>query len=140
MKRQVILDPGPLVAYLNSRDKYHEWALLQWAAIEPPLLTCEPVLSEACFLLGGIEGGQTAIMELVRRRIVHIPFRLIDHVNEISMLLDKYSDLPMSLADGCLVRMAELYPEGTILTLDEDFVAYRKNKTRIIPTLLPPSP
>jgi len=140
MKRQVIMDTGPLVAYLNSRDKYHEWALLQWAAIEPPLLTCEPVLSEACFLLGGFKGGQRAIMELVRRRIVHIPFRLIDHVNEISMLLDKYSDLPMSLADGCLVRMAELYPEGTILTLDEDFVAYRKNKTRIIPTLLPPSP
>jgi predicted nucleic acid-binding protein len=137
MKRHVILDTGPLVAFLNGRDKYHEWTLRQWAEIEPPLLTCEAVLSEACFLLGGLGGGQAAVVELLRRQIVHIPFSMIDHLNALSLLLKKYSDLPMSLADGCLVRMAEIYSESPVLTLDEDFKIYRKNKTQIIPTLSP---
>jgi predicted nucleic acid-binding protein len=74
MKRQVILDTGPLVAFLNGRDRCHEWAMLQWAQIDPPLLTCEAVLSEACFLLRGIEGGQAAVLELLRRGVVHLAF------------------------------------------------------------------
>ena len=137
MKRHVILDTGPLVAFLNGRDKYHEWALMQWAAIEPPLLTCEAVLSEACFLLAGLDGGQTAVVELLRRKVVHIPFSMIDHLDALSLLLKKYSDLPMSLADGCLVRMAELYSQSPVLTLDKDFMMYRKNKTQIVPILSP---
>ena len=66
MKRRVILDTGPLVAFINAKDKYHKWAVLQWSQIEPPMLTCEGVLSEACFLLGKLEGGAHAVPEIVR--------------------------------------------------------------------------
>ena len=55
MKRQVILDTGPLVAFLNSRDRYHDWAKAQWAQTGPPRSTCEAVVSEACFLLRVME-------------------------------------------------------------------------------------
>ena len=138
MKRRVILDTGPLVAIINGRDKYHKWATLQWSQIDPPLLTCEAVLSEACFLLGSLDGGKIAVLKLVQRRILHIPFSLVEHTNQISWLLKKYSNVPMSLADACLVRMAELYSESTILTLDADFSIYRKNKRQVIPILSPP--
>jgi len=137
MKRQVILDTGPLVAFLNGQDRFHEWASLQWAQIDPPLLTCETVLSEACFLLRGIEGGQAAVLELLRRGVVHPAFRLNEHVNQITWLVKKYSDVPMSLADACLIRMAELYTDGPVLTLDDDFRIYRRNKREIIPLLSP---
>ena len=137
MKRRVILDTGPLVAFINGRDKYHKWAILQWAQIEPPLLTCEAVLSEACFLLGSLDDGQTAVLELLQRRILHAPFKVIEHVNQITWLLQKYSNVPMSFADACLVRMTEVYAESLVLTLDTDFSIYRKNKRHVIPILLP---
>jgi len=137
MKRQVILDTGPLVAFLNGRDRYHTWATLQWAKIDPPLLTCEAVLSEACFLLRDIEGGQAAALELLRRGVLHLSFRIDEHVNQITWLLRKYSDVPMSLADACLVRMSELHGDSPILTLDDDFRIYRKNKREVIPILSP---
>ena len=137
MKRRVILDTGPLVAFINGRDKYHKWATLQWAQIEPPLLTCEAVLSETCFLLGRLDGGQIAVLELLKRRILHTPFRMGEHLNQIAWLLQKYSNVPMSLADACLVRMTEVYPESLVLTLDTDFSIYRKNKRQVIPILSP---
>ncbi len=138
MKQQVILDTGPLVAFINGRDRYHKWAMLQWAQIDPPLLTCEAVLSEACFLLSRLSGGQKAVLEFFNRGVLHIPFRLIEHANQIGRLLHKYSNVPMSLADACLVRMTELYSESALFTLDTDFKIYRKNKRQVIPTLLPP--
>ena len=138
MKRQVILDTGPLVAFLNGRDRYHRWATLQWAQIDPPLLTCEAVLSEVCFLLRDIEGGQAAVLELLRRGVLHLPFRIDEHVNQITWLLRKYSDVPMSLADACLVRISELHADSPVLTLDDDFRIYRKNKRQAIAILSAP--
>ena len=44
----------------------------------------------------------------------------------------------MSLADACLVRMAEILEESSILTLDDHFRVYRKNKRQVIPLLIPP--
>ena len=137
MKQQVILDTGPLVAFINGRDRYHNWATVQWGQIRPPLLSCEAVLSEACFLLRGIEGGQAAVLELLRRGILHLPFRIEEHINQITWLLQKYSDVPISLADACLVRMSELYADSPVLTLGDDFRIYRKNKRQVIPIQTP---
>ncbi len=131
------MDTGPLVALINGRDTYHQWAMQQWALIQPPLLTCEAVLSEACFLVGGLDGGTRAILELLQRGIIGIPFRLGEHTEEVAGLLKKYADVPMSLADGCLVRMTELYTASSVLTLDADFSIYRKNKRRMIPIISP---
>ncbi|MCD6296820.1 MAG: PIN domain-containing protein [Deltaproteobacteria bacterium] len=137
MKRRVILDTGPLVAFINGRDKYHKWATLQWAQIEPPFLTCEAVLSEAYFLLGSLDEGQVAVLGLLQRKVLHLPFRMSEHVNQIAWLLQKYSNIPISFADACLVRMTEIYAESLVLTIDSDFSIYRKNKRQVIPTLSP---
>lgn len=134
---RVILDTGPLVALLNSRDRHHAWAVDQWSRIAPPLRTCDSVLAEACFLVQPFEGGHTAVLDLVRRSVVDTSFQLAEEVGAISRLLKKYRDVPMSLADGCLVRMAELDDEGIVLTLDSDFRVYRKNGRQVIPTLSP---
>ena len=137
MRQDVILDTGPLVAVLNAGDKDHNWAASQWSQINPPFLTCEAVLSEACFLLRQLEKGQTVVIELLKRGILDTTFRVDEHVDQISWLLHKYSDVPISLADACLVRMTELYPKSTVLTLDSDFKIYRKNRRQVIPILSP---
>lgn len=137
MKQSVILDTGPLVAIINGRDRHHTWAELQWSQISPPLLTCEAVLSEACFLLRGLNGGQAAVLELLKRGILDTSFRAFEHVDQISWLIQKYANVPISLADACLVRMTELSPTSVVLTIDADFNIYRKNRRQVIPVLSP---
>lgn len=139
MKGQVILDTGPLVAFLNSRDKYHDWAVTQFGQIQPPLLTCEAVVSEACFLLRTWTHGAGSVLELLERKVVEISFSLADNLAPVAGLLKKYANVPASLADACLVRMAELHDQSPILTLDADFKIYRKHKRKVIPLLLTPA-
>lgn len=76
-------------------------------------------------------------MDLVNRGVNQTPFRLEDEVQSIMSLIGRYSDVPMSLADACMVRMAERHAQSTVLTLDEDFLIYRKNDRRVIPVLIP---
>ena len=138
MKRQVILDTGPLVAFINGRDRYHKWSVSQWAQIEPPLMTCEAVLSESCFLLSDTGKGSLTVLELLKRGVLSLPFRIDDSFDQIKWLLKKHSNIPMALADAWLMRMSELYINSQVLTLDNDFKIYRKNKRQVIPLLTPP--
>ena len=137
MKRHVLLDTGPLVAFLDRRDEHHEWAVSQWSDIQPPLLTCESVISEACFLLRSLAGGGEGVLELMLRGVVAIEFRLGDDLKPVAKLLSKYANVPMSVADASLVRMAERLPESPVLTVDTDFRLYRKHGRQVIPTILP---
>ena len=138
MRKQVLLDTGPLVASINRRDRFHEWAKMQLAHISPPMLTCEAVIAESCFLLRQTPGGSKAILELVRRGIALVAFRIEDHAEALIRLMTKYSDVPMSLADACLVRMSELHPDSSIMTLDADFKLYRRHGRQTIPLTKPP--
>jgi predicted nucleic acid-binding protein len=135
--KSMIVDTGPLVALLNARDGHHAWARDLMNEIEPPLATCEAVLSEACFLVRNLKGGRDAVLELVAREIVVVKFRLGDEVEAVRKLMARYATVPMSLADACLVRMSELEDHATVLTMDGDFEIYRKNKRQVIQTLTP---
>jgi predicted nucleic acid-binding protein len=137
VKENVLLDTGPLVAFLNRRDKFHNWALAQWDQIKPPMLTCEAVISEACFLLAGTNTGIDSVMQMIQRKITTVSFHLDEHIPPVKKLLLKYRSVPISLADACLIRMSELHPDSRIFTLDSDFNLYRKDRRRIIPTIMP---
>ena len=65
MKKQVIVDTGVLVAIINKNDHYHRWALQQFADIQPPLLTCEAIISETCFLLRHYQQANLLLQWLV---------------------------------------------------------------------------
>jgi predicted nucleic acid-binding protein len=133
----VLIDTGPLVAFLNRRERFHAWAAGVLDAIEPPIFTCDPVLSEACFLLQDVSGGQDAVLELVSRGIVRSDFRVASEIDSLRVLMKKFSDVPMSLADACLVRMTELAQQSVVLTLDSDFRVYRRNRRQVVPTISP---
>ncbi len=137
MKARVLVDTGPLVAFVNRRDRFHEWAVARMAEIEPPLRTCEAVLTEACFLVRSLDGGLDSIMRLVSSGAVSVPFRLDQEIAPLTKLLKKYADVPISLADACLVRLAEQLADSAVLTLDKHFRVYRKHGRQVIPTILP---
>ena len=137
MKNKVILDTSSLVALINKKDNYHEWVKLQWEKINPPLLTCEPVITETCFLLQNVYGGQEIVMKFIEKKVIKIDFDLEQEITKVKMLLQQYQSVPMSLADGCLVRMAELHNHSPIYTLDSDFRIYRKNRNQLIDLIIP---
>ena len=135
--KRVIIDTGPIVAFLNKRDAYHHWAISQFALLAPPFITCEAVLSEACLILQKVKNGPKNILELVDRGLFILPFNLEAESTAIIQLLNKYMDIPMSLADACLVRMSEQFSDSVICTLDTDFKIYKRNRRETIPLLIP---
>jgi predicted nucleic acid-binding protein len=135
--QKVILDTGPLIAFLNRNDKYHDWALARLAEVKPPLLSCESVVSEACFLLRHYKNGASNVLKMLERQLIILPFSLEEEIDAVGALVRKYQSVPMSLADACLVRMSEQHSGSVVLTLDRDFKIYRKNKRNVVPTIMP---
>jgi predicted nucleic acid-binding protein len=137
MEHPILIDAGPLVAILDHRDQNHEWAEQQSVQLTSPPLTCEPVLTEAFYLLRSVVGGQDKLLELLSRRELILSFRVQEEISSLRRLVSRYTNVPMSLADACLVRMAEIHPDSVVFTLDTDFRIYRKHGRQVIPTLLP---
>jgi len=137
MTRQVLLDTGPLVAFLDKAERHHAWSVRQFREIAPPLLTCEGVIVEACFLLQTLPSAIQQVRTYLETRIIQLDFVLSPHIGRVFDLLHTYRNLPMSLADACLVCMAEEKEQSRVLTLDSDFKIYRQRGRMPIPLLLP---
>jgi predicted nucleic acid-binding protein len=114
MNKKVIIDTGVVVAYLSKSDKFHEWAKSELNKINAPLLTCEAVIVESYFLLKNTYGAVDLIFSLLRTKQIAIPFSLSSEMAEIEALMKRYENVPMSVADACLVRMSELIPGSVI--------------------------
>jgi len=137
MNHRVIFDTGPLVAVINQQDIWHHWTVEQLKQIRPPLLTCEPVISETLFLLRNYRHGVRSVFQWLDSGTIKLSFHLDQETGAVQDLMMKYTDVPMSLADACLVRMSEIYPDYPVLTLDSDFHIYRKFRKQIIETIVP---
>ena len=137
MSEIILLDTGSLVAVLYRRDQFHEWAVENISKMPAPLLTCEAVIAEACFLTQRMLGSSKAVYDFIETGAVKIDFNLADEFETVKDLALRYQNVPMSLADACLVRMSEIHENSTIFTTDGDFVIYRKNGNQIIPTIMP---
>src|SRR5262249_49413278 len=123
----ILLDTGPLVALLSRNDANHARARRLFAECAPPLRSCEAVIAEACFLMRKVDPdeGPAEVLALRRRGVYGIAMAIDGDWANIEGLLKKYADRPISLADACLIRCAEIHHEQRILTFDTDFSVYR---------------
>jgi len=130
-----IADTGFIVAFARENDQYHEWALDLAEHVNEPLLTCEAVLAEAAFHLE----SSFYVLSLLEDGLLRVNFDCSKHVLELRELARRYADRKPDLADLCLIRMSELNPRHSVITVDQaDFRVYRKNKREVIPLLCPP--
>jgi predicted nucleic acid-binding protein len=136
-KPEIIVDTGPLVAFLVGRDDHHAWAVAQFQRLPAPFLTCEPVLTETFHLVSRLPDGPRRFFELVCSGLLVVEFEMMAEREALKKLVQKYADLPMSLADACLVRMAELHSRASVFTVDSDFAIYRQHGRRRIATIVP---
>jgi uncharacterized protein len=130
-----IADTGFLVAFANANDKHHAWAVQLATSVTEPLLTCEAVLAETAFHLE----STSVVLAMVNDGLICLAFDCRDHFVQLARLADRYADRKPDVADLCLVRMSELFPKHSVITIDRtDFRVYRRNKRETIPTLCPP--
>ena len=124
-----IADTGFLVAFANRADAHHEWAVGLATQIDEPLLTCEAVLAEAAFHLR----NAALVLAMIGDGLITVSFAADEHLPQLSALAKRYKDREPDLADLCLIRMSELYPAHSVVTVDrEDFRVYRRNKREVI--------
>lgn len=130
-----VADAGFLVALWRRADQHHAWAVATARANPPPWATCEAALSEAEHLLGA--AGRASLRTACRRGALQVVGVFSDEVDAVIDLLNKYDDVPMSVADACLVRLTEVLPNALVLTTDKDFKIYRRHSRKVVPCLLP---
>jgi uncharacterized protein len=133
----ILLDTGPLVALLSKDDRFHEWEKAQFALHPAPFITCEAVVAETCFLLYRSGFDPARALMLIERGVVRLVFSLGKQLLSVRALFERYDNVPASLADACLVRMAELHEPSLVMTLDSDFKIYRCHGRKAIATLSP---
>ena len=134
---EVIVDTGPLVALLVAGDDHHRWTIERLRELRPPLLTCEAVLAEAAHLVRRVHDGIARFADLLESDLLRVDFDVMAQRASVTRLLRRYADRPMSLADACLVRLAELHDRAAVFTVDGDFAVYRKHGRRAIPLITP---
>lgn len=130
---KAIADTGFLVAFANRADKHHAWAVSVAQNITEPLLTCEAVLSETTFHLG----DAVLVLEMIEQGLIKLAFDAGEHLPQLNQLASRYADRSPDFADLCLVRMSELHPKHSVITVDGDFRVYRRNKRDVIPLICP---
>lgn len=91
---------------------------------------------ETFYLLGS--AGMATFIAILRRGDVRATFELGSDQEPVLALMQKYVDVPMSLADACLVRMTETHADPVLLTTDSDFRIYRRHSRQVVPCVMPP--
>lgn len=133
----VLLDTGPWVALLNRNDTHHKWAVEQFRLLPPPLLSCEAVVAETCFLLKRSGFDPSLPLQFIDRGVVQLPFVLQEQIGSVSSLFKRYENVPASLADAALIRLAEISDSPLLITTDSDFHIYRRHGRQTIPLVTP---
>ncbi len=128
--KPVLLDTSCIVAALDRSERNHAACSEILSELDAPLVTCEAVIAEACYLLRRLPGAPDAVLANVESGAFQVPFRVGIAAGAIRKLLAKYRKVRMDFADACLVHLANELDTGHILTLDDDFDVYRWKRNR----------
>ncbi|HKV63862.1 MAG TPA: PIN domain-containing protein [Candidatus Acidoferrum sp.] len=134
--KPALLDTGVIVALLDRSEKFHQACSEIVRTIEAPLVTCEAVIAESCYLLRNLPGAPEAVIENIAAGNFQLPFQLSREAAGVKQILRKYRDRKIDLADACLIRLANEFGTADILTLDKDFQIYRWGKNKPFRILL----
>jgi uncharacterized protein len=123
-----IADAGLLIALRSKNPRQRDWAIAVFESQQKPILTCEAALTEAAHFC-----GPEFVAALLEQGEVVVAFDLQEQLSRVATLIRKYPER-MDLADACLVRMTELFPDSRVFTIDRnDFAFYRRHGTEEIP-------
>ena len=125
MARNTLIDAGPIIALFTSNDRHHEAVTEYLKGYRGTLTTTWPVVTEASHMLSYDVRAQLALLKWIERGALQIREISGEAIGRIAQLMEKYSDLPMDLADATLVVVAETSGIREIMTIDSHFNSYR---------------
>jgi predicted nucleic acid-binding protein len=134
--KPILLDTGVIVALLDRSERFHQACAKTVRDLEAPLVTCEAVIAESCYLLRNLPGAPEAVIENVVAGIFQVPFQLSREAASVKQVLRKYRDRRIDFADACLIRLADEFETAGMLTLDKDFEIYRWGRNKPFRILL----
>ena len=134
--KPALLDTGVIVGLLDRSERFHQSCADTVQRLEAPLVTCEAVIAESCYLLRSLPGASEAVIENVVAGIFQLPFQLSREAVGVKQVLRKFWDRKIDLADACLICLANEFETADILTLDKDFEIYRWGKNKPFRILL----
>jgi predicted nucleic acid-binding protein len=133
----ILIDTGVIYALFDRDEWAHERCVRALESIHRPLVTCEAVITECCYLLRRRRGAIDAMLANLETGFFGIPLQISRSASQIREILRKYRDTPADFADACLIHMADNLNTGDILTLDSDFKHYRWRRNRSFRLLIP---
>jgi hypothetical protein len=137
VRRDVLLDTGPIVATLDPRDPWHEHCVGAIERHADRCLTSEAVVTEACYFAARTGRSGAVVVDFLFDLGVPVVSVETGGLRTCARLMDRYADLPMDFADATLVALAEVFGITTVITTDRrGFATYRSatgNGFRAIP-------
>lgn len=135
---QVLIDAGPLVAIVNRLDSSHQRCADQLSILPWPLVTCWPVIAEACYLVRRNQAAVSGLFRGFAENVWEIAPIGPEVLPWIEKFMNRYQNLGAQIADACLVYLAQREGLDSIFTLDHrDFSVYRYGKNRHL-KIIPP--
>jgi uncharacterized protein len=131
--KQILIDTGPIVAILSEDDADHDRCGDVLPALDPPLLTCWPVVTEAAWLLRKRPNTLAKMFEGFRNDFFALLPLGVDDLPAVAALMRRYESAGLQLADAALAHLAERENIRTIFTLDRrDFSILRLKRNRAL--------
>ena len=126
----MLTDAGPIFAILDKGQvQLHRQCIETYRQISSPLITTWPCFTEAMYLLSDLRGwsGAKKLWQLWDRKLLMIHELSPAEHKRMKVLMEKYRDTPMDLADASIVAAAERLGISRVFTIDSDFYIYRIN-------------
>ena len=130
--KNTLIDAGPLIALFNKSDKYHE-KIKEFIKNYTGLLTTSwPVITEVCHMLDFNINAQIDFLKWIKLGGLKVEDIETEEIDKIIKLSEKYSDIPMDLADAALIVISERLGIKEIITIDSDYYIYRTTEREML--------
>ena len=130
--KNTLIDAGPLIALFNKNDKYHEKIKKFIKNYKGLLTTSWPVIAEVCHMLDFNIGAQIDFLKWIKLGGLKVEDIETEEIDKIIKLSEKYSDIPMDLADATLIVISERLGIKEIITIDSDYYVYRTTEKEML--------
>ncbi len=134
--KNTLIDAGPLIALFNKNDKHHERVIRFLKKYEGKIITAWPVITETTHMLSYNVNTQIDFLKWIQRGGINIEEMLIGDLERIIYLSEKYSKVPMDLADASLLVISERKKIRDIMTIDSDYYIYRTQNKKMLINIL----
>ena len=136
--KNTLIDAGPLIALFNKNDKYHEKIKELIKNYKGLLTTSWPVITEVCHMLDFNIGAQIDFLKWIKLGGLKVEDIETEEIHKIIKLSEKYSDIPMDLADATLIIISERLGIKEIITIDSDYYIYRTTQREMLINIFKP--